>query len=163
MHHKDIIKNVDALIKLPVAAALLLCTCGCSGTTYFVHEKNQQRYYASNISDYLFREGDESDAGVWQRGGSDKGGGQAALAARMQSDRLRDSNIVGQLYYDADGENRGEAPYSITLRKDYRSYNLETPLTEPIPIGDHKMTPHFSLGRHKDHNMMAGIVLRMPF
>lgn len=152
------IKNVDVFIKMPLAAALLLCVGGCTGSTYFVKAKDQQRYYASDIANYLF---DDDEEASYRHG--DERNGYAMSAVRTQSDRLRDSNVVGHLYYDPDGESRGETPYALTIRKDYRSYNVETALTEPIPIGKHKMTPHLSLGRHKDHNMMAGITLRMPF
>lgn len=154
------IRQIEILTRLPLAAMMLLCMSACSqSSTYFVAAKNQQRYEPSDISGRLFNDDDDDNSYTsWKRDIS------SPVALNTTNTRkYRDSSILGTLYFDTDGEHHGKDPYAITIRKSYRSYNAETPLSEPIHIGNHDMTPHFSVGHHRDHEFMAGIVFRMPF
>lgn len=154
--------NREYFIRIPICLLLGLSVTACTGSTYFVKSKNQQRYTAADIAPNIFDD-DEGDNYIeWRRGATSQNG----LDIENRSTRnasYRDSNVIGKLYYDPDGEGQGEKPYALTIRKSYRSYEAEAPLTEPIRIGKHDMTPHLSFGRHKDHDYMAGLRFRMPF
>ncbi|MBM3617731.1 MAG: hypothetical protein FJX23_04220 [Alphaproteobacteria bacterium] len=152
----------EYLIRIPICLLATLGVTACSGSsTYFISAKNQQRYNASDIAPNIFDDEEEDNYQVWRNSGSRSG---LDVPGRTNShSTYRDSSVIGKLYFDADGEGRGEKPYALTIRKSYRSYDAEAPLSEPIKIGKHELTPHLSFGRHKDHDYMTGIRFRMPF
>lgn len=154
-------KNRNLIIPIPLCLLVALSVTGCSGNAYFVKAKNQQRYNASDIAPNIFNDDEDDNYIPWRKDDNAKTGMDFATGTNQPG--YRDSSVIGKLYYDSDGDNRGEAPYALTIRKSYRSYEAEAPLSEPIKIGKHDMTPHLSFGRHKDHDLMAGIRFRMPF
>lgn len=162
------VSKIDLFIRLPLTTALMLCVSGCTGDTYFISAKNQQRYNSSDIANNIFD--DDDDDFRFSRAERNTSSGIASKIASAAyanngpgRGQYRDSGVIGKLYYDADGEGRGDRPYEITIRKSYRAYHAETALAEPITIGKHKMTPNLSFGHHKDQDFTAGIVFRMPF
>lgn len=148
---------------LPLAATLALCLSGCAGDAYFIHAKNQKRYNGSDISNHLFDERSDGDSRYDASIAPHPEVGRLSESATSPRERYRDSGIVGRLYYDPDGEGRGEKPYEFTIRKAQRAYHLEAALTDPIPVGKHAMTPHLSLGHHRDQKAVAGVFFRVPF
>lgn len=136
------------------AAIALLVTSGCVHDMYFVSGK-ERRY---NVVPAF------TPAKITPASWIDPADHSSALytSSTATTREHRHDNLLGRLHlYHSDDPK--EEPLVISVRREHRLYTAETPISTPIRAGEREITPHFMIGRHRDHKEMVGIVFRMPF
>lgn len=136
------------------ATALLLLTTGCANDMYYVSAKDRQY----NIAPAFANNKITHDSWVDEQDQSSARYTSSNLVARERYH----SAVLGNLHFKQ-SDNPNEESTEFAIRKENRAYLAETPVFNAFNIGKHRVTPNFSVGHHKDHKVMAGLKLRMPF
>lgn len=136
------------------AAILLLFTAGCGHDVYYLSAKDR-RYdvvpsFTTNKITYSSWV-DETDPTTARY-----------TSSRVVARERYKSAVIGN-FYVKNRENPAEESLVFSIRKENKTYTAETPIFNSFKIGDKEITPNFSIGHHKAHRIMAGIVFRMPF
>lgn len=137
-----------------IALAALLLTAGCVRDAYYVSAKERRYNVVSPFTPAKIT------TASWIDPQDHTSALYTSSTATMRSQRR--SNLLGTLYIHH-SDNPTDEPLTVHIRKEHRAYMAETPLSEPIKAGKYAITPHLSVGRHKDQKEMVGIVFRMPF
>ena len=135
------------------AAILLFITTGCVHDMYYVSAKDR-RYESPAFTDAKITEDSWVDP-------ADHTSAVYTSSTMVVKERYR-SALLGNLYLKASDDPDEEAT-NIAIRKEHHSYMAEAPAFSPFRVGDKKVYSNFSLGKHKDHKVMAGLMFRMPF
>jgi hypothetical protein len=136
------------------ASLLLLLTTGCVHDAYYVSAKDRRydvvpRFMNSKITaDSWVDETDQTSA-------------RYTSSHQVAQERYK-SSVIGRLYLK-DSENPAEESTVFSIRKENRAYTAETPVFGSFSIGKKEITPNFTIGHHRDHKVMAGLMFRMPF
>ena len=137
-----------------LALIALLATAGCIRDVYYVSAKDR-RY---NVVPAF------TPAKITMESWVDPADHSSALytSSTVTTKARYHDTLLGALHLRS-GESPEDGSLMLLIRKEHRAYMAETPLSPPIQFGEREITPHFAIGRHKDHKEMAGLVFRMPF
>lgn len=148
--------NANGIIHIARGTALLLLaavTSGCVHDMYYVSAKERQ-YLASPTFQF------EPEADPVKE--AKNTAAPYTSSTRVMVERYKEPGVLGTLYIRNKKDPLSEST-ALTIRKQKRSYMAEIPLFSDVDIGKKKLSSHFSIGAHKDHKAMVGLVFRMKF
>lgn len=149
-------KMAELINRIVPATALLFCTTGCLHDVYYISAKDRSFDSASNFTTRKITADSWVDVREETRSPASYTSSNMVLRERYKSD------VIGNLYFDPSAEETGDE-FALSIRRANKTYMAEAPLSDPIEIGDKKITPSFAIGRHREQKYMAGIFFRMPF
>lgn len=136
------------------ALVALLVTAGCVRDAYYISAKDRRYNVVPAFTPAKITEDSWVDP-------ADHSSALYTSSTVTAKARYHDT-LLGKLHLRS-GDDPEDESLVLHIRKEHRAYMAETPLSPPIRVGKRAITPHFAIGRHKDHKEMAGLVFRMPF
>lgn len=139
---------------LGLSVLALYATTGCMRDIYYVSAKDRRYNVASafmpaKITRESWVDPEDHSSAIYT---------SSTVTARERYH----SNLLGTLHLRS-SDDPNEESLTFAIRRENRAYTAETPIAAPFSIGKKKITPHFAIARHKDHDGIAGITFRMPF
>lgn len=146
---------INGYIRIIGSAVLALyATTGCVRDVYYVSAKDRRynvtpAFTPAKITHESWVDPEDHSSAIYT---------SSTVTARERYH----SNLLGTLHL-RNSDDPNEESLTFAIRRENRSYSAETPIAAPITVGKKKITPHFAIARHKDHDGIAGITFRMPF